>query len=1038
MAEPARKLDDQDENKRLSAMERARAQWGMPATSHDDEAKEPETESAAEEEKSALDRANERWGEAGVVDGGEAGKKKDKTEDSEDEGGFYKNEGKKRRLNIRGKLLTRRNGIIGGISAAIISLVMGAIVSIPGAMLQGLKSVLLDQLNKIQTHQQVRYRRSKLARVGDVFSRDGRLGSRVIADMEARGYRFSFDAETNDIRGITLPDRSRTIVGAGIGEHISDYMETRHPLRTSRWKTRRMEAFYTRFGVSRVSVVRPSPNDLEDADRTVNRNVANSIYEEDYDPRVTGETPGSENETEEQARARQEGDDLNRQLADNGGDFGETKTDISTNGTPIDEAAGDLAQHADDIATGNTASVLEVAERAAKGGLVSWNSFKSIFSTTDILDKVCTVKNRLRGAVTAARSVRALGGLKYATIFVNAADDSRTGQSRMSLLNSLMKRVTSVDRNGNPIGGSPGFAYALKGRFSSSRNDAVKSSYSVDGKLTGVYKGVQDATNGIPGMSQRQCGIYQNPVFQIGVSVVEIGIAIFTGGSSKAVSETAKQTVIQTVKQTIRASLNRSLARSLARSIATAMAVELSFEGIMALTQMYAEKSLTYNFTGQEVGGELGGILVGGAGTMHKQRNLMAGQVPATTTQYAAAVTDDIEYDRQQNSKQSVFAKVFDINNSDSLAFSALWRLPTSFAHAGNMFSGGLTGLASSLANGPGTLFSSAATALSPKAFAQDADEVSFETYVTEGNNSGIELATDPAGNVQTVLRSDIAAIDPEENIEVLSAGQHIDPISLEPTSDAFKNHISNCIDDIDTLSRIEGGNFSNPAEDCMATQPITVRFKAHLAYLDMLDGLEAEFIPETILPVEGGPPTGPGSNTGASAQYIPDCNANGGNAKIACVAIDTMLGVPYKNGYSGRPGCRQSPDPADTPNPVSALDCSAFTSMAVYRAFGIAGPRTSVLYRTDPNFQELSDPKTMQPGDMIGRGTVASGSGGNGHIGIVVSYNPATGDLVTVETDSCNNNSRIVTTKGLRQDGKGTYEWVSRYVGPKNAGGVF
>src|SRR5690606_14021868 len=73
-------------------------------------------------------------------------------------------------------------------------------------------------------------------------------------------------------------------------------------------------------------------------------------------------------------------------------------------------------------------------------------------------------------------------------------------------------------------------------------------------------------------------------------------------------------------------------------------------------------------------------------------------------------------------------------------------------------------------------------------------------------------------------------------------------------------------------------------------------------------------------------------TNTGASGQYIPDCNANNGNAKIACVAIDTMLNIPYKNVYSTTEGCKQTPSAANDPTPT-ALDCSAFTSMAVYRA---------------------------------------------------------------------------------------------------------
>jgi len=197
------------------------------------------------------------------------------------------------------------------------------------------------------------------------------------------------------------------------------------------------------------------------------------------------------------------------------------------------------------------------------------------------------------------------------------------------------------------------------------------------------------------------------------------------------------------------------------------------------------------------------------------------------------------------------------------------------------------------------------------------------------------------------------------------------------------------------------------------------------------LDDLDAE-----------GTTTAPGvvTNTGASSQYIPDCNANNGNAKIACVAIDTMLGIPYKNGYSKTPGCRVQPSASDDPNPTQ-LDCSAFTSMAVYRAFGTDAPRSSVAYLSSPLFEVVGDTRRgntgnirdIQPGDLVGRGVCASsGTGCNGHIGIVVSYDAATGSLVTAETDSCNKLSRVETTKGLAIDGKGSYEWAVRYVGPK------
>ena len=66
--------------------------------------------------------------------------------------------------------------------------------------------------------------------------------ARRFAEMEAKGYKFAFNG--NKMVGITPPGANSSIVGDAMGEHLSDYMEISHPLRTSRWKTKKMEAFY--------------------------------------------------------------------------------------------------------------------------------------------------------------------------------------------------------------------------------------------------------------------------------------------------------------------------------------------------------------------------------------------------------------------------------------------------------------------------------------------------------------------------------------------------------------------------------------------------------------------------------------------------------------------------------------------------------------------------------------------------------------------------------------------------------------------------
>lgn len=180
-----------------------------------------------------------------------------------------------------------------------------------------------------------------------------------------------------------------------------------------------------------------------------------------------------------------------------------------------------------------------------------------------------------------------------------------------------------------------------------------------------------------------------------------------------------------------------------------------------------------------------------------------------------------------------------------------------------------------------------------------------------------------------------------------------------------------------------------------------------------------------------GGCTSTTGGSTGNASQYIKDCSANNGNALIACVAINQLMGYRYDS----------SPRPApNNPNP-QILECSSLVNMAIYRAFGYNdGGICSVAFLNNKAFEKIQDIRTIQPGDMVGKGTECTGSGGTGHIAIVVSYDPASKKLITVEASSHKYLSGLRGiggpggyNVGLEVDGRGTYEWAVRYIGPKN-----
>jgi hypothetical protein len=167
---------------------------------------------------------------------------------------------------------------------------------------------------------------------------------------------------------------------------------------------------------------------------------------------------------------------------------------------------------------------------------------------------------------------------------------------------------------------------------------------------------------------------------------------------------------------------------------------------------------------------------------------------------------------------------------------------------------------------------------------------------------------------------------------------------------------------------------------------------------------------------------------TGDAAEYIENCAANGGNAEIACVAINELMGFPYSMELRAPP----------TDDPPEYLDCSAMVNMAIYRAFGNnLGGMCSAQFRTDSNFETI-DIHEVQPGDLVGSG---SACGGAGHIAIVVSYDPVEKKLITVETGSTRHPSGLRGiggqhgyNVGFQADGNGNYEWAVRYIGPKTA----
>ncbi len=747
------------------------------------------------------------------------------------------------RLSRRGKAAAGATGVLVGGFGFIL------FMQTPNMMIQHFAELFKSKVPEIQLRHQGHYRRTNMQSISDLFSKEGRRGKKLIAHMERRGYQFRFDRE-GMMSMVIAPDGKQITSPEGIVGEVDEYVNKNYPLSSSQWKTKRTEAFYKRYKVSRDSVIAAKDGESKDAKKTVNSEMFKNV-EEGVEVKTTHQTPPG-GDPDEIGRKVQEHTDL----AEGDGSFDEIKKKLRE-GVSVDDLSPDERKLLLGLNSPDQ-RVLDVVEKTTKGSLGErmFNSIKGFVSSTDVFDKMCTVKYRLRAITFAARHFRAIGELRYVAEFVKVADKIRAnkvtaGDISPELVNAIMVRITMPDHNGYYVGQSPGFDYVLNGKFSKSENDAHKGMFGVDGKLTGIAAAIQSATDNIPGTSEQACKVIQNEFFQVATIIVELGIGAFTGGTGTAATGAVKTGITASVKAGIEKVLTRQFARQAAKDIGTGAAkdaaVSLSFESALALMQIYAEKAFSLNFTGQEQGAELGNILVGGAGVLNTQRSLQDGMVPATAEQYDTALAIADQEKREELKTQSIYARVFDYNNIDSLAFRSMSKiatLPPGIHGLTTILNAGLNRVATTLSN-PVSLLSGLGNTLFGRASANElkGDEIRFDTYEVKG----VKYATSPAGSLQPIMRSDILRINPVENKTALIASGDIDSLTLEPKSENFREHVKNCVEEVDIITTLETEDQTNPQFDCGATQPITVRYKAHLAYLGMEDGIDSILFPDEI-----------------------------------------------------------------------------------------------------------------------------------------------------------------------------------------------
>ena len=394
----------------------------------------------------------------------------------------------------------------------------------------------------------------------------------------------------------------------------------------------------------------------------------------------------------------------------------------------------------------------------------------------------------------------------------------------------------------------------------------------------------------------------------------------------------------------------------------------------MTLTEIQLHKSLNLPFTGQERGGQLGNILAAGAGVANKQRSLRAGMAPSTTQQYAMAQTEYLAWHKDEMKKLSFYDRMINTDNTDSLVFNVALATPSSpsvFLHDTARKS---TTFISSFLN-PKQFFNAIIGVLSPKALAETSDEVPFGEYtVKDGSSKGDVLATDPAGNPLVTYGSYINSIDPEKNQEYLISTGDIDPETHEPMSEAFKSHMELCVDTPDSYTSLE-----NDKGDCLAKKEITQRFKAQLAYLDLADGIQAEFLPETIGETGTAITPGPNQNknnipvdglTWPLAQSKAEVKSSIGKCLNETTKSICDAGHPYKaHDLFAKPGTQVYAVAKGTVISAKIGGCGhGFGSAFTVQVYDSEKDQTYFYQHMDPSSGGVASGTVVKPGDPIGK----------------------------------------------------------------------
>lgn len=754
--------------------------------------------------------------------------------DSEDSLYDEESDEKKPKKTLRQRVTNKKNMVVTGITASVVSLVVAGVMSLPGFIITQWRE-LIGKVSNVSTSQQLRYTRNSFFRTKNLFSKEGRALNRLEKQMKPRGYTFTY-ASDGSIESISR--YGQKYVGEEAIAQVATHLEETHPLKWSRYRTAEFEAIRARVKVTSVSPVDDLGKEVtkETADEQVNKTIAKSVLEGEDGKPISGLPPSTD--PDEAAQQEQLTRDATTPDDAVGGelDLEQAKKD-ALEGKPVVEAAKDVVTGAERGSLKVTGFFSRIKLSAA-----TWvkDQVKSVFNPVYAISKICSLKDNIYNGFRLARYKKAIGLIRYTAEILAVADSIRTGNVNPLLLASVMQRIVKANGDGKFFNESEGLQSVLKGKYSKSKNSATKGFIQVDGQPSGTMGAIADGINNTPTMGEDGCKVYKNTGVQIAAGLTNLLPGAGRGAKAAAdgTTEVVKLSVTAAIKNFVQKTFSKQALEKLATKeglkkaglgslnvaggVAVGLTVELSIEQMLEMAKSFVAKANTLNFTAQEQGLDLADISFAGGGATDKELTLLNGGTPATPEEYSQAEVDYIAWKKEENSKKNMVARLFNKDTFVNATFAALPYLPMSLNQIPSML---LSDVRLAITNII-TLkpFAMASNALfGTSAYAADDDLVSFETQTLK---NGEKIAVDFAGNPKIIIRNDIANKDVDKNIEELIALNEIDANTLEPIGEGFKKHMATCKEAIDITSAIEDGK-----GDCLARNEITKKYEALLLY---------------------------------------------------------------------------------------------------------------------------------------------------------------------------------------------------------------